>query len=88
MSTLKEPILKLMNRTYEPQRIIELTFGRYDLAFKTDQLGRPVLLFIGKKDRFTGKIVGERFARRLLQDESGLILKDHWDNKGRATAQF
>lgn len=88
MSALKEPIMKLMNRTYEPQRIVELTFGRYDLAFKTDPQGRPVLLFMGKKDPATGKIKGERFARRLVQDEGGQLLKDHWDNKGRATAQF
>jgi hypothetical protein len=88
MSALNEPILKLMNRTYEPQRIVELTFGRYDLAFKTDPQGRPVLLFMGKKDQTTGKIKGERFARRLVQDDAGLVLKDHWDKKGRATAQF
>ncbi len=88
MIGLKEPMLKLMNRTYEPKRIVELTFGKYDLAFKTDAAGQPILLFIGKKDQLTGKIKGERYARRLVKDDSGLIVKDHWDSKGRATAQF
>jgi hypothetical protein len=35
-----------------------MVFQRYDLAFKTDETGRPVLLFIGKKDD-QGKIKGE-----------------------------
>jgi hypothetical protein len=35
-----------------------MVFQRYDLAFKTDETGRPVLLFIGKKDG-QGKIKGE-----------------------------
>jgi hypothetical protein len=67
-----------------PQRIVELTFGKYNLTFKTDQQGRPILLFMGKKDQSTGKIRGERYARRLIPDDAGLVIKDHWDNKGRA----
>jgi len=87
MSALKEPILKVLNKTYEASSIIELKFKRYDLAIKTDELGRPVLLFIGEKD-VGGKIKGERFARRLVADADGKILKDHWDHKGKATAQL
>ncbi|WP_200815674.1 hypothetical protein [Pedobacter africanus] len=45
--------------------MVELKSGRYDLAFKTDDKGRLILLFMGKKDA-CGKIMGERYARRLL----------------------
>ena len=67
--------------------MIEMKFKRYDLAFKTDEKGRPILLFMGEKDA-NGKIKGERYARRLLENTEGIILKDHWDHKGKATAQF
>lgn len=88
MSTLKEPILKLLHKTYEPDSIVELKFKRFDLAIKTDNKGRPILLFIGEKDPETGKIKGDRFARRLVEDAAGKLVKDHWDNKGRASARF
>jgi len=81
---LGDEILKVLNKTYEPSAMIETTFKRYDLAFKTDEAGRPILLFIGTKDE-TGKIKGERFARRLATNEDGEVIKDHWDNKGKAS---
>lgn len=84
---LKEPILKILNKIYPPGKMVELRFKRYDLAFKTDEKGRPILLFIGEKDA-TGKIKGERYARRLLENTEGIVLKDHWDHKGKATAQL
>ena len=87
MSALKEPILKVLNKTYEPSSMVEVRFKRYDLAIKTDDLGRPVLLFMGEKDA-NGKIQGERYARRLVVDGNGKVLKDHWDHKGKATAQL
>jgi hypothetical protein len=79
---LGEEIMKILSKVYEPSGFIETTFKRYDLAFKTDEAGRPILLFIGKKDEH-GKIKGERFARRLKFAANGEILKDHWDNKGK-----
>jgi hypothetical protein len=85
MSELKEPVLKLLNKTYEPSALVELRFKRYDLAFRTDELGRPILLFMGVKDA-NGKIKGERYARRLKIDDAGLVIKDHWDHKGKASA--
>ena len=85
MSDLKAPILKILNKTYDSGVLIEIKFKRYDLAFKTDERGRPVLLFIGEKDSL-GRINGERYARRLLESPDGTILKDHWDHKGKSTA--
>lgn len=80
---LNDEILKVLNKLYEPSSFIETTFKRYDIAFKTDDAGRPILLFIGKKDD-SGKIKGERFARRLKFAANGELLKDHWDNKGKS----
>jgi hypothetical protein len=77
-----EPLLKILNKTYQPGELIRQVFGRYDLAFKTDEQGRPVVLFIGIADEH-GVIAGERFSRRLVFDASGKVLKDHWDNQGK-----
>lgn len=79
-----EDLQKLLDKTYEPSALIEMHFKRYDLAFKTDEVGRPVLLFMGKKDE-KGNIKGERFARRLKISPDGSIIKDHWENKGQAS---
>lgn len=88
MSELKEPILKILNKIYEPDSMLELKFKRHDLAIKTDAKGRAILLFMGEKDPATGKIKGDRYARRLVEDQNGKLIKDHWDNKGKASAQL
>jgi hypothetical protein len=75
-------LLALLHKTYVESTVVEMKFGRYDLAFKTDELGRPVLLFMGKKDP-SGMIRGERFARRIVKGADGALIKDHWDNKGK-----
>ncbi|RYG14459.1 MAG: hypothetical protein EOO07_16805 [Chitinophagaceae bacterium] len=87
MANIKPPLLKILSGRYEPSSMIEKRFGRYDLAFKTDEGGRPILLFLGQKDA-SGKIKGERYARRLLLDADEKIIKDHWDHKGKATVQL
>lgn len=81
---LGAPIMKILSKSYEPETFIEQTFKRYDLGFKTDSEGRPILLFIGKKDE-NGAIKGERFARRLKHDQHGNVMKDHWEHKGKTT---
>lgn len=81
---LGEDVLNILNKVYEPSTLVETRFKRYDMAFKTDETGRPVLLFIGTKDE-NGKIKGERFARRVVANREGETIKDHWDNKGKAT---
>ncbi|MEJ2880989.1 hypothetical protein [Pedobacter sp. GR22-6] len=88
MSELKDPILKILNKFYEPDSMLELRFKRYDLAIQTDAKGRAILLFMGEKDPVTGKIKGVRYARRLVEDPDGKLVKDHWDNKGKASAQL
>jgi len=82
--SLGAPLLKLLNKKYSPSTLIEMSFKRYDLAFKTDEEGRPILLFMGKKDE-NGIIRGERYSRKLMLDEEGKTIKDHWDHKGKAT---
>lgn len=77
-----ERLLKHLNKKYEPSCMIAFTFGRYDVATKTDEEGNPVLLFIGKADD-RGIIKGDQFTRRLLKDAHGVVVKDHWDYKGK-----
>jgi hypothetical protein len=84
MADLKPPLLKILNKIYEPSSLIDQRMGKYDLAIRTDEQGRAILLFIGQKDS-SGKIKGERYARRLVVDTDGKIVKDHWDHKGKAS---
>lgn len=79
---LKDPILKIVNKIYQPLSTIDTQFGRYDLRFQTDKFGRPILLFIGRKND-KDHIVGERYSRRLKIGPAGEVIKDHWDNQGK-----
>ena len=79
--SLGTPILKILNKQYEPSSFVEKKFLRYDLGFKTDEEGNPIVLYMGTKDA-SGHIRGRRYARRLLKDANGKIIKDHWDDKG------
>lgn len=77
-----DKLLKVLNKKYEPDKMICRKFERYDIRFKTDQDGNPILLFIGKL-MDTGLIKGSRFSRVLIRDTSGNLIKDHWDAKGK-----
>ena len=77
-------ILKIVNKKYPPSSFIERRFQRYDLGFKTDEEGNAIVLFMGKKND-SGNIHGRRYARRLVRDANGNIIKDHWDDKGPAS---
>lgn len=77
-----ERLLKQLNKTYEPSTLVAFRFGHYDVATKTDEVGNPMLLFIGQADE-RGIIKGDQFTRRLLKDANGVVVKDHWDYKGK-----
>jgi hypothetical protein len=82
--SLGPAILKIVTKQYPPSTFIERRFQQYDLGFKTDVEGHPIVLFLGKKDA-NGNIRGRRYARRLVRSADGKIIKDHWDDKGSAT---
>jgi hypothetical protein len=63
--------------------MVSMKFNGKDLQFKTDDQGNPILLFIGKKRE--GRISGQRYMRILKRDSNGILIKDHWDLKGKAT---
>ncbi|PWG82251.1 hypothetical protein [Pararcticibacter amylolyticus] len=79
-----EALIKILSRKYDPLTLINSHFKRYDISFKTDQEGNPVLLFIGKATP-GGTIKGERYARTLKKDTEGNVIKDHWELKGKAS---
>jgi hypothetical protein len=76
-----EKLLKELSKRYEPESTIDKKFGRYDLTFRTDDQGNPILLFIGNRNA-DGRIKGNRFTRVIVRDPSGKVVKDHWDAKG------
>lgn len=80
---LGEELLKLLNKKYEGSTTIDTEFRRYDITFRTDQAGNPVLLFIGRRNE-KGIVVGDRFSRTLKYDGQGNVIKDHWERKGPA----
>jgi hypothetical protein len=81
---LNEDLVTKLQKHYQPSSLVEMKYKTLDVAFKTDERGYAMLLFIGKKGS-TGKIKGERYARilKLAEDES--VIKDHWDLKGKAS---
>ena len=81
---LQENLIKKLSKIYEPSVMLDMRFKEKDIAFKTDDRGNPILLFIGKRGD-DGNIKGERYARTLKYDEAGNKIKDHWEMKGKAT---
>jgi hypothetical protein len=81
---LNDDLLKLLSKTYERSTLISSVYKGKDISFKTDAEGNPVLLFIGKRND-DGSIKGERYARTLKRDKDGVVFKDHWELKGKAT---
>jgi hypothetical protein len=81
---LNEDLIKILSKKYEKSTLINTAYKQKDLAFKTDEEGNPVLLFIGQRAE-DGSVKGERYARTLKRDREGKIFKDHWELKGKAT---
>lgn len=80
---LGEPLQRKLGKHYEASSLIYGTYKGNDIAFKTDEEGNPIVLFIGTKDS-TGKIKGQRYTRTLKKNAAGETIKDHWDLKGKA----
>lgn len=81
---LSEALIKKLSAKYPPGELTDLTYRGNDLTVKADEAGNAILLFIGKRQD-NGHIKGDRYARRLLIDESGKVIKDHWEMKGKST---
>ena len=84
MTKINPPLEKVLGKNFEPSSLIDLKFGRYDLTIKTDEQGRAIMFFIGTRAA-NGEIRGDRFSRRLKLDRVGATIKDHWEQKGKAT---
>jgi hypothetical protein len=81
---LSEDLIKKLSKKHEPSTLIQDTFRGNDIAFKTDADGNAIQLFVGKRSA-DGTIKGERFVRTLKHDSNGSRIKDHWENKGKAS---
>jgi hypothetical protein len=74
---------KILDKKYAPGAVISRKLGTKNATFKTDGEGNPISLFVGTPD-VNGRIKGDRFVRTLIKDQSGNVIKDHWDRKGKA----
>lgn len=81
---LSEHLQKKLEKQFPPSSMQQMKYKGNDLSFKIDADGNAILLFIGKQND-EGKIKGERYARRLVKDRSGKVIKDHWELKGKAS---
>lgn len=81
---LGEQLEKILAKIYEPVSLVEMHYRGKDIAFKTDDDGNPVLLFIGRKNE-EGRIKGERYVRTIKKDRNNVVIKDHWELKGKAS---
>ena len=79
-----EALIKKLAQVYPANELIDLKYAGNDLTIKTDDAGRAILLFMGRRQE-NGHIKGERYARRLVFDASGKAVKDHWELKGKST---
>jgi hypothetical protein len=82
--SLKPDLLKILDRLYAPNAMVELRYKRLDARMATDGEGRPCQLFLGKRGP-DGRIHGERYMRNRSVDRDGKVIKDHWDQKGKAS---
>lgn len=81
---LGDELVKKINKRFEPSSKVSLRYKKYDLDLITDKEGNAVQMFMGKRGD-DGSIKGERYARTLKYDREGVLIKDHWERKGKAT---
>ena len=81
---LASSILKKINAKFSPSDTVRLRFRSYDIVLITDQDGNAIQMFMGKANE-DGIIKGDRYARTLKYDREGILIKDHWERKGKAT---
>lgn len=77
-----EDLLKKLRKPFEPSAMVSFRYRNYDMAVETDEEGNATRLFMGKLQE-NGRIRGERYARVLIKDAEGKVVKDHWDKKGK-----
>ena len=82
--SLGDDILKKINKKFEPSSKVSLRYRSYDLLLITDKEGNAIRLFMGKENE-DGIIKGDRYTRTLKYDREGRLIKDHWEQKGKAT---
>ena len=82
--SLGDEILKKINKKFDPSTKVSLRYKSYDLLLITDKEGNAIQLFMGKENE-QGIIKGDHYARTLKYDRDGVLIKDHWERKGKAT---
>lgn len=81
---LSEALIKKLSAKFPPGELSDFKYRGKHATVKADEAGNAILLFLGRRME-NGHIKGERFARRLLFDEEGKVIKDHWEMKGKST---
>jgi hypothetical protein len=81
---LSDDLIRKLQKKYQPSTMVNLRYKGNDLAFKTDKEGNAMQLFVGKKGA-DDMVKGYRYMRTLLHDKNGIVVKDHWDLKGKSS---
>ena len=77
-----EDLLKKLSARFEPSALVNFRFRGKDVVVKTDDQGNATLAFVGKMND-QGEVKGDRYNRKLIYNNDGSVLKDHWDYKGK-----
>jgi len=80
--TLSKILEAKLNKKFRPQTRYDATFRGNDITYYTNELGEPVTLFIGERQK-DGNIKGEYYTRTIKHGEGEKVIKSHWDNKGK-----
>jgi hypothetical protein len=80
----EKPLLKILNKIYTPDALIDMKYKGLDVTLKTDKEGNAILMFIGER-KANGLIHGNRFSRTFIKDKQGVVIKDHWELKGKVS---
>jgi hypothetical protein len=82
--SLGEDLQKKLRKPFAPATVVHFRYRSYDMAVETDDAGNAARLFMGTKHE-NGRIRGERYARVLITNKEGVVVKDHWDHKGKCS---
>lgn len=79
---LGDKLIKKLEKPFPANIRIDEDFKGNDITIFTNGEGEAINFYIGKRKE-DGNIKGEHYVRKILKDDTGKIIKSHWDNKGK-----
>lgn len=84
--TFSKPLLAKFDKRYAASSRIDDFFRGKDLTMLTDDKGRVMRVYIGKRTS-SGNIAGDYYIRQVKASNGDLITQSHWDKKGTVSGK-